>query len=107
MVGQQLNHHLIFYAYPEQSTRGSPTKKAATATKEATWISRGKERQRNALTTTNTCEDQFSVPPTRGIEIRGGDKSGGTTPQSGLVQTKRDLNGKVAAQISCKFFLFV
>ena len=95
----------------EQSTRGSATKKAATtkevATKEAIGISRGKERQRNASTTTNIGFDQFSMPPTRGIEIREGGKSDGTTPQYGPVQTKRDLKGKAAAQIGCKFFLFL
>ncbi|KAH9686590.1 Stearoyl-(acyl-carrier-protein) 9-desaturase 5 [Citrus sinensis] len=81
----------------EQSTRGSGTKKAAT--KEAVGISRGKERQRNASTATNICFDQFSMPPTRGIEIREGGKSSGTTPQYGPVQTKRDLKGRAAAQI--------
>ncbi|KAH9724683.1 SWIM-type domain-containing protein [Citrus sinensis] len=85
---------------PKQSTRGS-------ATKEAAGISRGKDRRKNASTITNTPFDQFSVPPTSGIKIREGDKYGGTTSQSALVQTKRDLKGKAVAQIGCKFFLFL
>ncbi|KAK9199737.1 hypothetical protein WN944_014930 [Citrus x changshan-huyou] len=75
---------------PKQSTRGS-------ATKETAGISRGKNRRKNASTTTNTAFDQFSVPPTSGIKIREGDKYGGTTSQFAPVQTKRDLKGKAVA----------
>lgn len=81
---------------PKQLTRGSTTKKIA-ATKEAVRISRGKEGRMNASTTTNSAFDQFSVPPRRGIEIGEGRKSSGITPQSGPIQTKRDLKGKAIA----------
>ena len=81
---------------PKQLTRGSTTKKT-TATKEAVGIKKGKERRMNASTTTNSAFDQFSVPPRRGIEIGEGGKSSGITPQSGPIQTKRDLKSKAIA----------
>ena len=90
---------------PNQSTRGSTTKEAAT-TNEAARISRGKDRRKNASTTTNTAFDQYLVPPTRGIKIREGGKSGNTS-QYAPVQIKRDLKGKPVAKIGCKFFLFL
>ena len=75
----------------EQSTRGSVTKKAATTkettAKEEVGINRGKERQRNASTVTNIGFDQFSMPPTRGIEIREGGNLVG--PLHNLVQFKQ------------------
>ncbi|KAK9205154.1 hypothetical protein WN943_015421 [Citrus x changshan-huyou] len=87
---------------PKQSTRGSTSRKAPTTneaaeTKEASGISRAKERRRNASTARNVAFDQLSVPPIRGIEIREGGKFNGATPQSSAIQTNRDLKGKTMA----------
>ncbi|KAK9204482.1 hypothetical protein WN943_014743 [Citrus x changshan-huyou] len=92
---------------PKQSTRGSTTKKTpateeSVATNEAIRISRAKKRRRNASTARNTSFDQFSVPLIRGIEIREGGKFDGATLQSTPIQIKRDLKGKIVAQIGLK-----
>lgn len=52
-----------------QSTRGSVTRKSL-AIKEASTISKAKERLKNASITRNINFDQYLMPPTVSIEIR-------------------------------------